>query len=422
MNGVKFKFGVGSLILLGLAGLGIVLAVMRFTGGIGSVSNLNDGNAWGFWIGFDILAGIALAAGGFVMAGVIYLFGGEKYHPLARPAILTAFIGYLLFLIGLAIDVGKPWNLPQMMIHWQHHSALFEVGWCVFLYTTVLFLEFLPVFFERYKMEKAIQIWHKFTGPLIVVLLALFTAAMTYSVAWTVVVFIILAAFEVLLKMNIVKGDRRVPVLLIMAGVIFSTLHQSSLGSLFLIMPDRIHPLWYSPIIPVLFFLSAVMTGPAMVMFEAIISAKIFKRKPEMDLLSQVAKWMPYLLAIYLAVRMVDLAMAGKLDLITSSGAYSTVFLMELGLGVALPMLLFLHKKVRSSSVGILFSSLLVVLGVVFHRLNVAFITQSSITWYDYTPRWTEIAISAGILAGGILAIGIISGWLPVYEEEKKPA
>jgi Ni/Fe-hydrogenase subunit HybB-like protein len=422
MNIAKYKFGPGSLVLVALAGLGIVLAVMRFAGGLGAVTNLNDGNAWGFWIGFDILAGIALAAGGFVMAGVIYLFGLERFHPLARPAILTAFIGYLLFLVGLSIDVGKPWNLPQMMISWQHRSALFEVGWCVLLYTTVLLLEFLPVFFERYNMERATKIWYQVTGPLVIVFLTVFTAAMTYSVTWTAVVSVIFTALEVLLRMNVIRRDPRVPVLLIMAGVIFSTLHQSSLGSLFLIMPHRLNALWYTPILPILFFLSAVMAGPAMVMVEAVISAKIFKRKPELDLLSRVAKWMPYLLGVYLAVRLIDLAAAGKLGLAFSGDTFSVLFLAETGLGVVLPLVLFLSGKMRSSSAGLFIASLLVAAGVLFHRLNVAFITQSSVTWYHYVPRWTEVAISVGIVSAGILAIGIISRWLPVYGEEKESA
>ena len=168
--------------------LGIVLALYRFATGIGSVANLNQGYPWGFWIGFDILAGIALAAGGFVVAGIVHVFAGEKYHPLVRPAILTAFLGYLMFITGLLIDLGRPWMIWSQIIHWHHESPMFEVGWCVMLYTTVLFLEFLPVVFEKYKMKGALKAWMDWTPIIAICLLVFFAALLSHSRTWTILI------------------------------------------------------------------------------------------------------------------------------------------------------------------------------------------------------------------------------------------
>src|SRR3990167_3480511 len=147
---LNVRLSIGTLALAAIAVVGIGLALYRFFSGIGAVSNLNQGYPWGFWIGADVLAGIPLAAGGFVVAGLMHMFGGERYHPLVRPTILTAFLGYLLFVGALMVDLGRPWTIWHMIVYWHHESPMFEVGWCVMMYTTILFMEFLPVVFERY--------------------------------------------------------------------------------------------------------------------------------------------------------------------------------------------------------------------------------------------------------------------------------
>jgi formate dehydrogenase iron-sulfur subunit len=161
---LNVRIGFGTLVLAAIACLGISLALYRFVAGIGAVSNLNQGYPWGFWIGADVLAGIALAAGGFVVAGVMHMFGGEKYHPLVRPTILTAFLGYLLFIVALMVDLGRPWTIWHMVIYWHHESPMFEVGWCVMMYTMILFMEFLPVVFERFELTRAHAIWTNALG------------------------------------------------------------------------------------------------------------------------------------------------------------------------------------------------------------------------------------------------------------------
>src|SRR3989339_1854798 len=156
------KLSFSGKIVWSLAIFGIVLVIYRYAIGLGGVTNLSDGYPWGLWIGFDILAGIALAAGGFVMAGTVHLFGGHKYHALSKPAILTALLGYLLFIFGLFFDLGRPWNLWRAIYSWNHASPMFEVAWCVMLYTTVLILEFMPIVLEKFKLDKWLILWKNF--------------------------------------------------------------------------------------------------------------------------------------------------------------------------------------------------------------------------------------------------------------------
>jgi len=301
------KLSLGGKIVWFLAIFGIILVIYRYAMGLGAATNLSDGYPWGLWIGFDILAGIALAAGGFVMAGTVHLFGGHKYHALSRPAILTALLGYLLFIFGLFFDLGRPWNLWRAIYSWNHASPMFEVAWCVMLYTTVLILEFAPIVLERYKLNKLLELWRTLVPWIIIFMLGMFTLAMSYSLAWALVMVIILLVWEISMRAGWMPRDKQMPILLIMAGVMFSTMHQSSLGSIFLLAPTKLHILWYTPIIPLLFLLSANMVAPAMVTFEALMSEKILKHKARFDLLSDLAGWMPYLLGFYLLIKIADL-------------------------------------------------------------------------------------------------------------------
>ncbi len=191
------------LVLWLITGLAAAVGLNRFIFGLGATTNLNDSTPWGLWIGVDVMGGVALAAGGFVMTAIFYIMRREEFHPLVKPAVLTAFLGYLAVILGLTFDLGLPWNLWNMFVHWNIHSPLFEVGWCVILYTTVLLLEFSPVPLEKFSRYAKIR--------------------------------------------NFLMKFRFVFVLL---GIMLSTFHQSSLGSLFLIMPFKIYPLWYSNILP----------------------------------------------------------------------------------------------------------------------------------------------------------------------------
>jgi Ni/Fe-hydrogenase subunit HybB-like protein len=360
----------GTIILFALVTMGLVTAIIRFDRGLGAITNLQDGRAWGLWISFDLYCGVALAAGGFVMAGAVYIFGLKKYYPVVRSAILTAFLGYLMVIIALLVDLGQPWRIWHMIIYWNPHSPLFEVGWCVLLYTTVLALEFSPAVFERFNM--------------------------TVPLNWI----------------------RTIQIPLIITGIILSTLHQSSLGSVLLMMPGKIHPLWFSPVLPILFFLSAVTAGVAMTMLEVSFGSRVSGHRADLEILGGLGKAMVFLLALFLAARLGDLLAAGKLKLIFISGRYSLMFLLETGIGVILPLILFALPAVRRSRKGLLWSSLPVILGLILHRLNVSLIALMPRTGTFYFPHPLEFVISISIVAAGILAYLMASRYLPVISQK----
>jgi formate dehydrogenase iron-sulfur subunit len=409
----------GGKIVWSLAIFGIILIVYRYATGLGAATNLSDGYPWGLWIGFDILAGIALAAGGFVMAGTVHLFGGHKYHALARPAILTALLGYLLFIFGLFFDLGRPWNLWRAIYSWNHASPMFEVAWCVMMYTTVLILEFAPVVLEKYKLNKLLELWRTLVPWIIIFMLGMFTLAMSYSLVWALVMVIILLVWEISMRAGWMPRDKQMPILLIMAGVMFSTMHQSSLGSIFLLAPTKLHILWYTPIIPIMFLLSAIMTAPAMVTFESLMSEKILKHKSRFDLLSDLAGWMPYLLGLYLLIKIADL-LGRNVALQTFTMSPQTIsWWLEITIGVILPLILFLSPEIIKTKGGLLWASTLVIVGLVWNRINVAIVGVIVEKWETYYPYWIELFITIGVVAIGLIVFKWAVENLPIYEHDK---
>jgi len=372
LRGLRPSPGVMVLGLLVIVGLAV--ALVRFANGIGAISNLNNSYPWGVWISLDLLCGVALGAGAFTMAAIIYIFNLERFRPLLRPSILTGFLGYLMVILALLVDLGRPERIWHMMIYQNGHSVLLEIGLCVMLYTTVLALEFAPVVLQRFRLERPIRILHAVTLPLVI------------------------------------------------AGVVLSTLHQSSLGSLYLIMPDKLHPLWYSPLLPVFFFLSAVAVGLAMVIFESWISARAFHRGLELHLLSQLAQAIPYVLGAYLLLKLGELAVAGELHLLFQGGLATVFFWIELLAGVVAPMALFSLGAVRRNRKGLLMGALLVIGGLMVNRFNVSWLALEHLGGQTYVPNWAELAISFGIIAGGVLAFGAVAKFFPLFEAEKEQA
>lgn len=340
---------------------GFVAIILRFAYGLGATTGLSDTTPWGFWIGFDLLGGVALAAGGFTIAATVYIFHRELYRPLLRSAILTAFLGYLSVIFALLCDLGLPWHIWKPIVNWQPHSVMFEVAWCVMLYTTVLFLEFAPTVLEHP--------WFR---------LPIFRAVLT------------------LLK--------RLTLPLVILGIALSTLHQSSLGSLFLIMPYRLHPLWYSPIQPILFFVSAVALGLLTVTLEAFVSAYLYDHELPHGLLAGLGKVAAGVLWVYLALRVGDLALRG-LILAPFDGSWQGVlFLIELGLGALIPAILLSIPRVRRSPIGLGTSAILGVSGIILNRLSVSVIAQYRPPETAYFPSLSELLISLGVLS----AIGLV--------------
>jgi Ni/Fe-hydrogenase subunit HybB-like protein len=371
MNLTKRSFPIGHAILTIIVILGLGVMIYRYLNGIGAISNLSDGRPWGLWISFDLYCGVALAAGGFTLAGAVYVFRLEKYHPVVRPAVLTAFLGYLLVILALLVDVGQPWYLWHIIPFPNIHSPLFEVGVCVMTYTAVLALEFSPVVFERFN-------WHI---PLRVI--------------------------------------RAIQIPLVIAGVVLSTLHQSSLGSMLIMMPYTLHPLWFSPVLPILFLTSAIAVGPAMVIFESTLSTRVFGHKLDIGVLSGLAKAIPIILGIYLLLKLMDLAVAGELGLIFTAYPQNLLWWAEIIIGVVSPIILFSIPELRLNRNAVFWTAVLVVIGLVINRFNVSMLALDMRAGYTYFPHWMEFAISAGLVADALLVIWLAHRFLPIAHHDE---
>ncbi|MEW6195868.1 MAG: NrfD/PsrC family molybdoenzyme membrane anchor subunit [Bacteroidota bacterium] len=415
------KLSIGGKIVWVLALFGILLVLYRYAVGLGGATNLSDGYPWGLWIGFDILAGIALAAGGFVMAGTVHLFGGHKYHSLARPAILTALLGYLLFIFGLFFDLGRPWNLWRAIYSWNHASPMFEVAWCVMLYTTVLILEFMPIVLEKLQLNKLLALWKDVVPWIVIFMLGMFTLAMSYSFVWALIMVAILLVWEISMRKGWMPRDKQMPIILIMAGVMFSTMHQSSLGTIFLLAPTKLHLLWYTPIIPLLSLFSAITAAPAMVTFESLMSEKILKHQSKFDLISSLAKWMPYLLSFYLFIKVADIIGRNvALETFTIS-VQAISWWLEVLVGIIIPLIFYITPEIIKTKGGMLWASSFVVIGLIWNRINVAVVGIYVDKWDPYYPYWIEIFITIGVVAIGLIVFKWATENLPIYEHETAP-
>jgi Ni/Fe-hydrogenase subunit HybB-like protein len=360
--------------LLALMLIGFTVSMTRFLLGIGSMSNLNNTYPWGFWISFDLFTGVAISSGGFIMAGTVYILGIKEYQPLLRPSILTAFLGYIMVAVALLVDLGHPERIWYMLIYWNHTSVLLEIGICVMAYLTVLAIEFSPVVFEGTKWNRTAHFIHRFILPFVIL------------------------------------------------GVVLSTLHQSSLGSLLLIQPTKLHALWWTPLLPVMFFTSAITIGLSMIILESSLSSRYFKRGLEIHLLEKLARLIPYTAGFYLLLKLVELAYAGELSLLFSSGWMSALFLGELLIGCILPIIWFSSRKRRQDPNSLLAGSIITLLGMIFNRFNVSWFAVGRLTDVSYWPSIVEMSVSVAIFAAGILAFGLLAKYFPVFEEEHQEA
>ncbi len=362
------KLTPGRTIIYVILMLGVISAIIRMFFGLGATTNLNDAYPWGLWISFDVLAGVALAGGGFTMSAAIYIFNLKKFESLLRPAKLSAFLGYLMFIFGLFFDLGQPWRIWHPMVMWNPQSVLFEVAWCVMLYTAVLSVDILIMGLERYGKET----WVKFL--------------------------------------------REIYLVLVVAGVILSTLHQSSLGALYLLLPQKMSDLWASRAIGPLFFCTAVIGGMSIVTLESLISSKVYKRKPELKILSSLAKGLAVALLVYFAMKVTDLYARGANVWQWDPGHIA--FYVELFGTVALPALLLSFPEVRNSIKGLYWGAGLAAFGVVFNRFNVSLTSYGGYRQYTYFPSLVEIFVTLGLLAMGILIFDLGMRYLPVHKSE----
>ena len=351
--------------------LGLYISYIRFFKGLGASTGLSDKFPWGIWVGFDVLCGVGLAAGGFTITLVVHVFNLKKYKPILPATVLSAFLGYLLVNAGLLFDIGRPYRIWHPLIFRNPHSVMFEVAICVMLYTTVLSLEFSPYIFKRFNWERPIRIIKSITIPLVIV------------------------------------------------GFILSTLHQSSLGTVFLIVPGRLHPLWYSPLLPLMFFVSAISVGLSMVIFESFLSRRAFKKRLELDLLAGVGRVILVVLAVYFVLKVKDLYNRDALGMLFDGSHESRMFLLEMGLGVLAPLALLAMRKVRESQNGLFITSLMVVSGFIVNRLNVSITGMLRSSGVNYFPSLMEIGATLFLVACGFAAFAVAVKMLPIFPAEE---
>ena len=365
---IKRRISLGSIILFVLFVIGVYAASVRLVNGFSIGTNLSDLRPWGIWISFDLLVGVAISSGAFVLAATVHIFHLEKYEPILRPALLTGFLGYLLVILALLIDLGQPHRIWHMLVYRNLHSPLFEVGMCVMVYTMVLFLEFSPPLLEKLG-------WH---GPL--------------------------------------KAVKKVSIPIVILGVVLSTMHQSSLGSLFLIVPYKMHPLWYTSLLPLIFLVYAISIGFGMVIIEYVVSHRVLGGEVRPDILLGLGKGLLGTLIVLLLIKVGDLINTGELGLLLENSLQSKMFIMENVVGILLPIGFLLIPKWRHKTKWVFRAGVLSVMGLVLHRFSLSLIGMAGA---DYTPHWLEIALTLGLFSGGILIFGLALKNLPLEGENQ---
>jgi Ni/Fe-hydrogenase subunit HybB-like protein len=362
----------GTMVLLLIMGVGFIVIVYRLVYGLGASTNLNDLWPWGFWIGFDVLGGVAMAAGGFIIAGSVYIFNWKKYKPIVRPAILTAFFGYLLAATAIFIDIGHSFRIWHPSVMWQINSIMWVVAIHVILYTTTLGIEFSPMMFEKLKMQAALRFVNKIMVPIV------------------------------------------------LFGVLLSVLHQSSLGAVYLIVPSKLSPLWYSSQLPFLFLVSAILMGLNMVSLETIISGRAFKHKPPMDILSGLARGTLIVMIFYLLLKLWGLFSGPGIGAAFDGSLVATMYLLEMVIGIIMPLILLLSKNARGRVNSIFAINILVIIGILLNRLNVAIfglMDYTRPTGATYFPTWIEFVVTAALISFAVFGFKVAAKYLNLFPE-----
>ncbi len=344
----------------------LAVLLIRFSRGIGPISHMSDAFPWGVWIGL-LQSGVALAGGGFVIAATVHVFHIKRFEVILRPMVLTAFLGYLFVAMMLFIEVGRPHRLWHPLIMWQHTSIMFEVAWCVTLYMSVLLIEFSPVIFEHLEMPKVVHALHVAAIPIVIM------------------------------------------------GVILSTLHQSSMGSMFLVMPQKIYPLWFSPLLPVFFLISAVAVGLCVAIIESFFSFRIFGRGLDHELILALARAARTVLFLYFGLKLLDVSARGVWGSVFADLGMGLSFVLEIGGGVLLPAILFSIPAVRSRIRGVVFASFAACGGVILNRLNVSWFSMVPYSGVKYFPTWMELVVPLFLVTVTVTLFGLAVRYLPVF-------
>lgn len=349
-----------------LVASGAVAALARFVLGLGATTNLDDTYPWGLWVSFDVVTAVPLAAGAFTLGAIVHCFHIKKLEPLVRPAIVTGFLGYSLVCVGLVLDLGQPHKGWHVFRYWNLHSPMFEVSMCVMAYTTVLFLEFFSPVAEKFGWNIPLRILRWLEMPLVILAAAI------------------------------------------------STLHQSSLGTFFLIAVDKLHNLWYNPLLPLLFWVSAICCGMCIIIVEATATHKWMGQPNEGVLLRTLAKILPWTLGLYIVMRLYSLIALSERPLLDNT-TLTLLFIAELFVGFILPFCMFLFKDVRNSDTLRVTAALLVVCGLILNRFNVSMFGMMDAS-HVYYPSFIESVVTVGIITAHILFFVLIARYFPIFE------
>jgi len=357
----------------------------RFLYGLGPTTGMNDGYPWGIWIAFDVVTGTALACRGFSVAILCYAFNEGKYHPLIRPAILTSALGYSLAGASVIIDLGRYWNVWRIPLlwNWNRNSVLLEVAICIMTYVVVLWIELSPAFLEVWEKQERFPLLCR-------------------------------AARRVHGWLN------RYLIAILALGILLPTMHQSSLGSLMLIMTSKLHKLWHTPLLPVLFLSSAILMGYAAVIFESALADEVFDRPRETKILASMSGIMVVVLFFFLGVRVVDLALRDRLGLVARLDFYSGMFLLEMALFLA-PALLLLSRKGRNNPGIELISAILMMLAGTLYRFDTFLVGFRPGPGWSYFPTIPEMAVTIGFVAFEVLAYLFIVKKFPILHTGVPP-
>jgi Ni/Fe-hydrogenase subunit HybB-like protein len=352
--------------LILLVVIGTLAALLRFVLGLGATTNLNDTYPWGLWISFDVVTAVPLAAGAFTLGAIVHCFNIKKLEPLVRPAIVTGFLGYSLVSVGLLLDLGQPQRGWHVLFFWNLQSPMFEVAMCVMAYTTVLILELLSPVAEKFGWQVSLRVLRWLEMPLVI------------------------------------------------AAAAISTLHQSTLGTFFLIAVDKLHNLWYNPMLPMLFWVSAICSGICIIILEATASHRWMGQPNEGELLKTLAKILPWMLGFYLVLRGCSLFFLAERPLFDRPGL-NLSFLLEVGLGFVLPFIMFTLKSVRENDRLRAIAAGLVIFGLVLNRFNVSMFGMMDPKQL-YFPSIIETLVTVGIIAAHILFFVLIAKYFPIFE------
>ncbi|HVO62357.1 MAG TPA: NrfD/PsrC family molybdoenzyme membrane anchor subunit [Terriglobales bacterium] len=359
-TGLSSKITLWRIIVGVIFAAGAYAAYARFGLGLGPSTHLVDAQPWGLWVGLGTLCGVGLSAGGFAIAASVYLLGFDRYRPVLRTAVLVSFLGYMSVVVGMMYELGLPWRIWHPIVMWNRHSVLFEVAWCVMLYTTVLALEFSPALVEKIPFTKVRDLY--------------------------------------------LKWQHEILIGLVLVGTVLSSMHQSFLGGLYLLTKGKLDPLWYSPYLPTLFYLSAIPAGLAVTIMALYLSARSLNVRVDFSILNDVSRVIAPMLLIYALFRAVDLFTHGGSAYMWKWREETLSFWLEIGLFVLAPVVLLSRERVRNHPQHLYWTCSLIVMGFVANRLNVSITGLQASSGFYYVPKWTEFALTLATITAAVLA------------------